>query len=161
MTESELKSKALGMLARRALTKKELKDRLKKFESNTDFVKQTVDYLDSKGFIDEPGIIEDKIILGKESKLYGRLRIKLELIKRGLQPEIIDESLEHLFPMDEEIDVAFKFATRKLNSMGDIKGVKRYRRVANALQRRGFSGDIISRTMKKAGISRFDEGSAE
>ena len=154
--KTELKSKALGMVARRSLTRKELKDRLKKFESNTEIVLEIVDEFESKGFIDEAGIIEEKILLGKESKLYGRRRIKLELMRRGLQPEIIDDSIEQLFPLDDEIDVAFKFAIRKLNSMGDVKGIKRYRRIASALQRRGFQGELISRTLERAGISRFD-----
>jgi len=145
------------MLARRSLTKKELKDRLKKFEPIVDVVLQLIDYLDSKGFIDEAGIIEDKIILGKESKLYGRMRIMLELRKRGLQPEIIADSINQFFPLDEEFDVAFKFVRRKLNSMGGVSGLRRYRRLAGALQRRGFSGEIIARALEQSGISRFDE----
>lgn len=149
------------MLARRSLTKKELTDRLNKFESDSEKVLHIVEYLNSKGFIDEASIIEDKILVGKSSKLYGRLRIKIELMKRGLKSEIIDESLKQFFPLSEEIEVAFKFANQKLNSMGDVGGIRRYRRIAGALQRRGFPGDIISRTLEQAGISRFDDDSVD
>jgi len=149
------------MLARRSLTKKELRDRLKKFEPNTELVLPLIDDLESKGFIDEAGIIEDKIILGKESKLYGSMRIKLELRKRGLQPEKIADSINQFFPPDEEYDVAFKFVRRKLNSMGGVSGIKRYRRLAGALQRRGFPGEIIARALEQSGISRYSEGDAD
>jgi len=157
MMKRELRSKALGMLARRSLTKKELIIRLGRVESNEEAIMDVVEEFESKKYIDEAAIIEDNILFGKQSKLYGRRRIRLELMKRGTLVEEIDKSLDQHFPESDEFEIAAKFVSRKLKSMGGVTGIKQFRRVAGALQRRGFTGDVIIRVLKNSGISRFDE----
>ncbi len=145
------------MLSRRALTKKELKERLIRKGASPEKAAEIVIEFNKRGYIDENTLIEDAIRLGKESRLIGRFMLRFELKKRGLSQEIIDTRLEDSYPQTDEYQVALKFAQRKKNSYSGVTNEKRYRRLSAALNRRGFMGDVIRKTLSDLDIEPFDD----
>ncbi len=157
MKDEEVRSKAIGMLARRALTKKELKERLIKKGATPVQAIEIVDEFTRKGYVDENSIIDDAIRLGRESRLIGRFMLQFELKKRGLAQEKIDSRLADLYPTSDEYPIALNFAERKMSTYADISGEKRYQRLSATLNRRGFNADVIRKTLSDLNIEPFDE----
>ncbi len=157
LKDEEVRSKAIAMLARRSLTKKELKERLIKKGATAIQAVGIVEDFTRKGYIDEDSIIEDAIRLSRESKLIGRFKLRFELKKRGIGQEIIETRLSLAYPESDEYPVAMKFAERKVSSYSGISNEKRYRRLSAALNRRGFQADVIRKTLSDLDIDPFDD----
>jgi len=157
MTLDELRSKAFLIIARRALTRKELKERLHRKKASVNQADVIVNEFYRKGYIDEKAIVEDALRLGKESRLVGRFLLRYELTKRGIKPDKIEEALDKDYPESDELEIARQFVDRKLHSYKDLPAVKRYRRLAGALNRRGFAADKTHQVLKGMGVEPFEE----
>lgn len=157
LKDEEVRSKAIAMLARRSLTKKELKERLIKKGATANQAVVIVEDFTGKGYIDEDSIIEDTIRLSKESNLIGRFKLRFELKKRGIGQDTIETRLRITYPESDEYPVALKYAERKISSYSGISNEKRYRRLSAALNRRGFQADVIRKTLSDLDIDPFDD----
>ena len=138
---------ALKLLARRALTTRELVKKLILKGIPFEEAKATAIELERQGYIDDRAIIEDFIRRGRETRLVGRFMLRFELQQRGVDQNLVEEQLEKLYPEKDEIAIAREFASRKLKSMSGLPVEKRLRRLGGALQRRGFSHEHIARVM--------------
>ena len=154
-TEQEIRNKAIGMLARRSLTVKELKDRLRKKGADSVIALKVTSEMVEKGYIDEGAIIDDAIRIGKDYKPKGRFRLRQELKNRGIGSEDIEAKLDEEYPDIDEFQVAMKFAERKQAAMTDLPNETRYRRLAGSLNRLGFSSDVIQKVLADLGIEPF------
>ena len=153
LTPDQLKAMALRMLSRRALSCKELQQRLKQKGADQNTASEIVQYCLDTGYIDEKGIVEDHIRRGREIKLVGRFLLEYELRERGLGKELIAKGMDELYPDSDEPEIANRFALNKLRTMGDLHREKRVRRLGGALQRRGFRGDVVAEIMREVGRS--------
>lgn len=135
---------ALRMLSRRALTVRELVERLRKKGAPGKMAEAVAIQFREKGYIDERAIAEDHIRLGMEHKLAGKFLIRYELNKRGVNQQTGEDTLAELYPDEEEIAIARRLARRKLRGMEDLPPEKKERRLAGTLQRKGFPYEIIA-----------------
>ena len=71
-----------------------------------------------------------------------------ELMAKGIASHIIKKTLDTLYDSHPEQDLALACANKKLVSLDEIEPAKKMRRLAQYLQRRGFSADIIYETLK-------------
>ena len=71
-----------------------------------------------------------------------------ELAQKGVAPELIDEALAGQEPGDD-LEVALALARRKAGSLAGLDRQVRYRRLCGVLQRRGFSGAVISDVVRQ------------
>ncbi len=139
------------MLARRALTHRELMDRLVRKGAGGDTAQAVVDELARLGYVNDAEITEDHIRRAREDRLLGRALVKFELAyKRGVDQELIDRAMAEFYPEESEFEVARRFATRKSTHDRDLPEVKRVRRLAGALERRGFPGEIVARLVRES-----------
>jgi len=76
---------ALKLLARRALTTRELVKKLILKGIPFEEAKATAIELERQGYIDERAIIEDFIRRGRETRLVGRFMLRFELQQRGVR----------------------------------------------------------------------------
>ena len=134
---SELKQTAARMASGRMLSKKEVQRRLTKKGASPDDAAETADWLEDLGAVD------DTAYAGVIVRHYGAMgcgaaRVRQELHRRGVPKELWDEALKQLPPPQEAIE---KFLCAKLR--GRPLTPEDSRRLAAALQRRGFSWQDI------------------
>lgn len=128
---------AAVMIGRRALSKKELRDRLVKKGADREDADEAADWLEEIGAVDD-GNYAGVIARHYASRGYGPGRVKEELRRRGVDRELWEEALAQL-PESSEAIAAYLEKRR----CGDLRDPKERKRVTDALVRRGFSwGEI-------------------
>ncbi|MBM3328571.1 MAG: RecX family transcriptional regulator [Calditrichaeota bacterium] len=139
------------MLAHRALTRREVNGRLKAGGVSPEAARETILELVADGYIDERAIAEDAVRLGRSERLVGRFLLRHELTRRGIPEQLVEEVLTRDYPNVSEPDVARKFVERRLrtSSGGSLLRETLLRRVAGALERRGFAGETIGIVMSE------------
>ena len=135
--QSQLKQTAARMASGRMLSKKEVQHRLAKKGADEEEAAEMADWLESLGAVDDAGYA------GAVARHYGAMgygagRVRQELMRRGVPRELWDEALAQLPPAGEAIR---RFLDAKLR--GRAMTPEESRRLAAALQRRGFSWNDI------------------
>jgi regulatory protein len=82
-------------------------------------------------------------------RAFGKRRIERELRTKGVDPEIVRETLSGVFADDQEIDIAERAAARKIQSMSSLDRETQRRRLAGFLERKGFPYDVIRVVLQK------------
>ncbi len=149
-----IRQKALYYLARRNHSKRELETKLKKKFYNNYLIKEVLDDLDEKNIIDDENFAihfaDEKI----NRKKWGVLKVKNELMNRGVNSGIIDEVLKKYKKSESLFYNALYLAEKKLNLISqredDLKKVKQ--KVLALLMARGFgyelSVDVINKLIQ-------------
>jgi len=143
-TEQEIRSRALRMLDSRAMSRKELIDKLVQKGEDRDQATAVADWLVDMGQLCEAEYA-GSIVRHYAAKGYGRKRIEQELWRRGVEKELWETAL-HEMPTDtdETID---RFIETKLR--GEIPDRKEEKRVTDALMRRGYGWGEIREAMRR------------
>ena len=79
---------------------------------------------------------------------YGEYRVKHELWKKGISPEIIDELFED---MDDDSSAETALDFLRSHYRRDREPYKEKKRLYDALARRGFSYDVITKAFAALG----------
>ena len=142
---SDTKRRGASMASGRMLSKKELTERLTKKGAAPEAAADTADWLE------ELGAVDDAAYAGVIARHYGAMgygpgRVRQELHHRGIPKELWDEALEQLPPPEEAIR---KFLRTKLR--GRPLTPEDSRRLAAALQRRGFGWQDIRPALNELG----------
>ena len=143
--KSQLKQTAARMASGRMLSKKEVQRRLTKKGADEEEAAEMADWLESLGAVDDAGYA------GAVARHYGAMgygagRVRQELMRRGVPRELWDEALAQLPPAGEAIR---RFLDAKLR--GRAMTPEESRRLAAALQRRGFSWNDIRPALNERG----------
>ena len=143
--KSQLKQTAARMASGRMLSKKEVQRRLTKKGADEEEAAEMADWLESLGAVDDAGYA------GAVARHYGAMgygagRVRQELMRRGVPRELWDEALAQLPPAEEAIR---RFLDAKLR--GRDMTADESRRLAAALQRRGFSWNDIRPVLNEWG----------
>ena len=142
---SELKQTAARMASGQMLSKKEVQRRLIKKGADQQEAEETADWLESLGAVDDAGYA-GVIVRHYGAMGYGAGRVRQELHRRGVPKELWDEALAQLPPPEEAIR---KFLRTKLR--GRPLTPEDSRRLAAALQRRGFGWQDIRPALNELG----------
>lgn len=163
-TEEEVRGWAYRYLTYRALTAKELTDRLVRKGAPPQIASRVIKGLRAQGLIDERAIVEDTVKVGKEERRESRRAVKYRLLSRGLSLSLIDENLDRQYLPEEEQIIAHQWARDQWKKWiassqpEDPKGrLRLMRRLASALQRRGFSGETIGTIIREIGQGNYDD----
>jgi len=136
----------------RSLTSLELRQKLKKLGAGERIATDLIHRAEQSGLIDERAIAEDHIRRGRESRLVGRFLLRYELAGRGLDKSLIEEVLEEMYPESEELSVTRRFAESKLKYLGGLPSEVKHRRVAGALDRRGFTAENVATVLRNLNL---------
>lgn len=142
---SESRVKAAQLASGRMLSRKELTDKLSRKGIDPDTAEETADWLESLGAVDDAGYA-GVIVRHYGAMGYGAGRVRQELHRRGVPKELWDAALEQLPPPEEAIR---KFLAGKLR--GRCMTPEDSRRLAAALQRRGFAWQEIRPVLNEWG----------
>lgn len=159
---SKLKTKALNILSARAVSRRELIQKLtarpwrqagaeeiagsdpeQEREALAVRAEDVADWLENLGLLNDEQYAKGVVRYCAE-KGFGERRIRDELFRRGVPRELWDEALEDRPDSDGAID---RFLAQKLKNWdGDKKELKR---VTDALARKGFSWSEISEGLER------------
>ena len=142
--------RALGLLAFRSRSARELRRRLVQKGEVAERVDRTIERLTTAGLLDDAEYARQLA----RSKLLGqgasKRRLAQELFKRGVARQVADEAISDVIE-DESIDeetVVASLVRKKLRSLSDEDPVAQRRRLYGFLARRGYSSDVIRRALQ-------------
>lgn len=133
------KKRALYLLTDMDRTESQLYEKLKKTGYSEENIAKAIAYVKSYGYIDDRRYAQHYLDIMKESR--SRLRIRMDLNKKGVPKDLIDETMELYGDYDEK-PLIRKLADKKLRTLSD-EDPKKFQKTAAFLGRKGFrSGDI-------------------
>lgn len=136
----QAESKALSLLAYRARSIKEIKDRLKQKGYSEKVIDGVLHELKRLGLVDDT---EFAILFARsriKNKPMGRLMLEHEMKQKGLLTDDIDKGIEAAYEGTDERQLALELARKKIPQAA----LNSKNRVSDLLRRRGFSWDVIS-----------------
>lgn len=145
-------NKASDLLSRRDHSEKELllKLRQKGCEAGAE---QAIEKLKGYGYVDDYRFAQSYASELRRLKHFGKRRIELELMKKGVDRSIISETLEEI---EFDVEDLAEFISRKYyRNLNDEKGVQK---TINALVRAGYTFSQIKDALKLIEEERESEG---
>lgn len=142
-----IKQRAFRYLGRRLYSKKELRTKLLQKKYDKKLVDRVIDYLEEKDYLNDKdfaeAFVKDKIILKK----WGEQKLKSELIKKGIQPDVISGVLSEQLS-DEVVLSNLKYIAEKkyktLIARGKDKDYVK-QKLITFLKSRGYNYEAIKR----------------
>jgi len=137
--EAALVTKALSYLSRREHHRAELKSKLSRSKAyNETIVEAVLDRLEAEGSLSDMRYIES-FITSRIVRLYGPMRIKMELLQKKLDPNSVEQMLtesDNDWQHNARICLRKKFPQKP----GDARELAKQRRF---LWQRGYSEEMI------------------
>lgn len=140
---------ALSLLSFRARSEKEIRDRMLQKGYEPSVIENTIRYLKEQRYVNDREFAEAFIKDKTELSHYGRNRIKIELFKKGISKELVDELIEENIQSDIEYKTAKELAESKIKSYQKDKKDAQYRKLSGYLLRKGYSYDVVSRVVRE------------
>ncbi len=137
---------ALRLLTVRARTQEELRRALATRQVPDAAAKQVLSRLAEVGLVDDAAFAHDWIA-GQARRHRGRRVLARELTDKGIDRDLVVEAVAGI-SAEQEYETARRFAERRLPSLAGAAGPVRFRRLAGALARRGFSSDVTMRVVR-------------
>jgi regulatory protein len=136
-----LKGRALRLLAAREHSRQELERKLAQHEAEPGQLKQALDELQGRGFIDEQRVADS--VVHRRASRVGASRIRQELQAKGLDQETVAAAVAGL--KSTEFERAREVWRKKF---GELPADSAQRaKQARFLLARGFSGEVVRRVL--------------
>ena len=144
------KNRALEMLSRRAMSAKELSDKLIRKGETEENAAAAVRWLLDNRLLDDESYAA-AIVRHYAAKGYGEGRIRQELYRRGIGRELWDAALGE---KPEETDALDRYIASHLR---DAKDREQLRKVSAALYRRGYGWEEIRAALRRCSVETEEE----
>ena len=138
---------ALRQLTVRARSRAELARALARKLVPQEVAETVLDRLAEVGLVDDEVFARDWLAAGARRQ-KSRRALLAELAEKGVDRDLV-ESVAAELDGDRDYEVAMGFATRKAASLAGLEPAVRYRRLAGALARRGFSSGVVARVTRE------------
>lgn len=139
---------ALRLLAVRLRSRRELEERLRRRRIAPEVVGGVIDRLTSEGLIDDARFARAWINSRLALRPSGGLRLRGELLRKGVAPEVIEQALREAFSETDEHQLALHVARSRARRYRAQPAEVAYRRLAGVLHRRGFSPGAIAAALR-------------
>jgi len=133
---------AFLLLKFRLRSEKELLQRLKQKGFSEELSQETVNFLKDKEFIDDR-VFAKGWVSSRLKRPFGLRRIKQELVQKGLEKEVIEETFARAKEGYDEGGIVRQLAEQRFSRLKGVETLKARQRVYAYLMRRGFSPDVI------------------
>jgi regulatory protein len=151
LDDDSLYNYAVKLLGRQMRTVAELsrllRRRVETGETGESRIATVVARLREYKYLDDQGFAHDYARLRQENASFGRRRVQQDLMRKGVQSEVIAESLDAAYEGVGEEELARRHLERK--RVRKPANEKETARVARMLMRAGFSSGTIFRVLKK------------
>jgi regulatory protein len=135
---------ALRLLSHRSRSENEMRTRLKMRGVGPDVVDEEVERLRNSGLLDDERFAEAWVADRQRLSPRGRRMLRYELLGRGIAPEAVDRATSEI----DDLDTALDAARNRARKLHDVDYQAFATRVGGYLQRRGFSYDVITETLR-------------
>ncbi|MEG8947330.1 regulatory protein RecX [Rosettibacter firmus] len=148
-----IKNTALKFILRRLHSVQELKNKLLKKNFNKELINEVINELISKNYLNDlefcKAYFEERFV----RKKIGINKIKLELLKKGVEKKIIDEVINEA-DENASLNNAYEVAIKKLRLIQHKKldKQKKQQKLYSFLVSKGFQTDIILKVLKKLNL---------
>jgi regulatory protein len=138
------RSRALKYLAHKPRTRDEVRKKLRDSGLEAESIERVLDRIAAMGLLDDAAYAHDYVKSRINSRGYGPERIRRELIRRGVDSDLVEEALREELEGYDLLEVARSQANRRWEVLKrEPDPLKRRRRLAGYLQRRGFDYDVV------------------
>ncbi len=145
-----LKEKALALLTRKPMSRKELERRLTEWEAGEEETASICARMEELGFLNDAAYAV-QVVRHYSQKGCGEHKLRDELYRRGVPRELWDEALAQAADPADAIDA---FVRKKL--AGKTPDRKELKKVSDALMRRGYGWEDISAALNRFGADAED-----
>jgi regulatory protein len=155
-----IKQKAFALLGKRIHSVYELRTKLRQKKYDADLIQLTIDELLNNRYLDDMKFAEMYSEEKLRLKLWGKTKLKSELMKKGISSAIITAVLEEKFPpADEELDNASQLVKKKYSQLKNrnMEQQKLVKRLYAFLISRGYSYDVSRQAIEKLFNLSFEE----
>lgn len=152
------RSLALRYLSYRDRSRHEIIAYLAQKDFSESAIEQTMDRLNELGYVNDERFALNWGRYRISKKKYGEHRLRRELQAKGLEAEIIHQSLTTLYSETDPKALALSCAEKKLAGLRGIASDKKKRRLAQFLQRQGFSSETVFHTVNRLLSADREEG---
>lgn len=139
---------AFLLLKFRLRSEKELAERLKRKKFEPRVISETLAFLKEKRFLDDR-LFAKTWIEWRIAKPLGVIRLRQELRAKGIDKEIIDETLEEVKKNYSEESVVSGLAKERFKKLKGVERNKAKQRILGYLLRRGFSTDLVIEAIRR------------
>ncbi len=145
-----IKHRAFSYIGRRYHSIFELRTKLRQKKYDNDLIEEIIKDLSANKYLDD---LEFSRLFADENirlKLWGKNKIKGELIKRGVDAEIISEVLNEKFPEGDDLDNAVELAEKKCKRLQkrNLEEMKLRQKLYAFLSSRGYDYGTSKRAVE-------------
>lgn len=149
LTHGRAHNIGLHGLTRRNMSVAEMVALLESREIEHDDAEAEIARLEAVGLLDDRALAETLVRTLRERKGLGKSAIASELRRRAIAPEIALDALDQV-DADDELNRAIEIARKRASQLRSYDSATAQRRLYAFLQRRGYSGQILSRAVDAA-----------
>lgn len=144
---SKAKSNALKFIERSYKTEKEIKEKLQSRGYAEEVISRVMEFLKEYAFIDDAKYAQ--MYVNDRIKNKGRNKIKYDLIRKGIDEDIINTKINGV-DSEEELNTALELGNKKYNSI--IKREQDERKIKQKLSQflvsRGYTWEIANKVLR-------------
>lgn len=140
--------RALGLLAVRARSRRELEQRLRRAGFEADEVDEELDRLEGVGLIDDESFARQLVQHEFGSRKSGRRVVRSALARKGVPGDVADAVLDESAGDDEERALAL--ATARAGRLRSVDPAVAFSRLSSLLIRRGHDPATARRVARRA-----------
>lgn len=144
----EIKQKALNYATYKPRTIGQVCKALKEKEFSEDEIRYAIDFLREFGYVDDSKYARTFVREFSERKKFGLSRLKIELTKRFIPREIIDNVLQEFNNSADTRQLCREAMEKKMRALQSKTPEKRKSSLIAYLQRQGFLWDDIKNCME-------------
>lgn len=139
------KQRALDYLAHKPRTEEEVRRKLRRQDAPESVIEDVVDRLYELSYLDDEAYAEDYVRNRFASKKYGPVRIRRELVERGVDRHTAETTVDDFFA-DKDVRAAARgHAEKRWDRVADEEDPRRRRqKLYRYLRRRGFTSGTIN-----------------
>lgn len=142
--------RALGLLAVRARSRRELERRLLQAGFEATEVTDVLERLERVGLVDDDAFAAQVVEHGFGVKRSGRRAVASTLAAAGVPRDVIENALSRGAGGVDEDERADALAASRAPRLGSVEPAKAFARLTSLLVRRGYSPEVARRAARKA-----------
>ncbi len=146
-----VKQRAFRYLGRRLFSENELRIKLKQKKYDENIIEEIIDDLKEKKYLDDYEFANAFSSENIKNKFWGKNKIKAELIKRGINNEVILHVLSEKSPGGNELQNAFELAERKYKLLlhRKLEQKKTKEKIFSFLFSKGYDYEVAREAVEK------------
>jgi regulatory protein len=150
----------LTKLAAQARSRSELAEALAAKAVPAEVSTAVLDRFEEVGLVDDTAFAEAWIQSRQTSRGLSRRALRQELRRKGVDDDVIAESLDALDP-DDELAAARRLVERKLRVTRHLDASVRIRRLSGVLARKGYPAGLAFRVVREAIAGEDGDGGSD